>query len=175
MEPDARLMDHDQHNAEEGDQREQKVHHRGKYVGDREDLVHEAGLGKKIVASDHTRESRGGGIAQHPEYEITGKDINRIEDPVHQTSVEEQGKDQSNDHHVQERVQYRPKNAQYRVAILIADVPVHHGNESVYRTLEFLLFINLFNVFFLHSYPCSVCEGALARNKSLIYKTISHR
>ena len=165
VESDARFVQEKEHHDEEREHREKEIHDRGQYVGDREDLVHETGLGQEVVVVDHTGESVGGRVPHQSEDDVTREDIDGIKQPVHLIAIEDHGEDQRDHDHIQQRIQDGPNDAQHRIAILVADVPVHDRDQGVYRTAKLFLAARFLVILFLHYYLLciSACHGSRRR------------
>ena len=89
------------------------------------------GFREKIVIINDAGQGIRGRSTQHTEYDIARQNVHGIIEPIHLIAIEEHGKDERDDDHVQEGVQNRPNHAEHRISVLIANVSVDHGYQCV--------------------------------------------
>jgi len=153
VEPDAFLMQEDQHDDAECKEGEEEIHHRGEHVGDGEDLRRDARLGQEPVIRDETLQSCGGGIAEEIKYRETAQNEYGEIEPVSGMTIQEHGENERDDDHEKQGIQHGPNDAEDGIPIQIAYVTDHQRNGRIERTFCFDFLIDGLDILFLHVSP----------------------
>ena len=121
--------DTDEHDRDEGDEREKEIHASGEDLREGEYREGYAGLVEEIVVIDDTGHRVGGARRHEGKDYITGQNVDGV---IHidARSSEDTRKDERHDEHGEQRVEHRPDNAQYGTPVLIFNAFYDEGRKG---------------------------------------------